>query len=166
MQITTLHDLLMVKLQKLYSIEDQLVMAIPKLADAASDKKLKEALMEHLEVTQQQRDRLTSLGTELGIIMAEKTDEVMRKLIEESQELIQKISDPVVRDAAIMGGTAKVEHYEMAAYHAAHTLANKLELDDVAEVLDDSHGEEKQAAMKIEGMAEAGIVGKIKEALA
>jgi len=165
MKIDNLEELFKVQLQTLYDIEVQLINALPLLIDSAKSDGLKNALNQHLEVTKKQRQRLEEIGRDRDMDLEGKSDQGMMHILLEGQRLVNQIEDPEIRDSAIMGGTEKVEHYEMAAYQSAKTTAHKLDDKEVADKLDETLKEEKQAADSISLMAQGGLMGKINQAL-
>jgi len=165
MKIKSVDELLNIQLQMLYSVEDQLVKAIPVLAELATDEKLKKSLEEHLEVTEKQRARLEEIGKDKDIILGGVQDQALMYILKSGQTLVQQITDLQVKDDAIMAGTDKVEHYEIAAYQAAISVAKKADRDDIVDILQETLGEEKKAATMVEAMASGGLVDKIKQAI-
>lgn len=165
MRIQNTNDLFEIQLQTLYSVEDQLVKAIPLLAESASDSKLKKALQQHLETTKTQRERLQEIGDEMDVTLTGVPDQALMYILKSGLTILQEISDPKLRDSAIMGGTAKVEHYEMAAYESAVTLAKQLQKDDIAQRLNETLDEEKKAAKMVEIMSQTGIAEGVKKGI-
>lgn len=93
---TGLKDLLGEDLQDLLTAENQLVAALPKLADAAHHPKLKEAFTKHLEQTKGHVDRLKNALQLLGESDEAKTCKAMKGLVEEGQETLLR-SVPYMR---------------------------------------------------------------------
>jgi ferritin-like metal-binding protein YciE len=65
MALNSLHALYVSELKDLYSAENQLLKALPKMAKAADSEKLRAAFEEHLEVTKGQVKRLDKIFEEL-----------------------------------------------------------------------------------------------------
>jgi ferritin-like metal-binding protein YciE len=149
MKIEMLDQLLQEELRDIYDAEKQLVKAIPKMAKAASSTELQEALNEHLEVTRGQVQRLEQAFEALGTKAKGKTCAGMKGLIEEGGEVIGQEANEDMKDLAIIGAAQRVEHYEIAAYGTARTLAEHLGNDDVAELLQETLDEEAEADMKL-----------------
>ena len=157
MKLESLHDLLVDELKDLYSAENQLLKALPKMAKAAASPELKAAFEEHLEETKGQVDRLVSVFESLGVSPKGKKCVAMEGLIEEGKEIIEEEGDKSVKDAALICAAQKVEHYEMAGYGCARTFANLLGLDDVANLLQETLDEEGNADKKLTEIAETSI---------
>src|SRR5436190_1339807 len=135
MKMESLQELLSHELSDLYSAENQLLKALPKMAKAAASPELKAAFEEHLEETKGQVERLSSVFEKLGESPKRKKCKAMEGLIEEGSEVIELEGDDSVKDAALICAAQKVEHYEMAGYGCARTFASLLGLDEVAELL-------------------------------
>jgi ferritin-like metal-binding protein YciE len=161
MQLQTLRDLFEHEISDLYSAETQLVAALPKLAAAASNDDLREAFQHHLEETRDHVRRLEDIRAELRLTRSD-VCEGMRGLIEEGNEIVNAEGDSAVKDAALIAAAQRVEHYEIAAYGTARTLAGELDLDDAKDQLDQTLDEESNAdklltKIAIGGMLRTGI---------
>lgn len=152
-----LQKLLTNELQDLYDAEQQLVKAIPKMIEAANSSELQEALKEHLSVTQNQVTRLEEVFSALGEKAQKKSCKGMAGIISEGQEMIGEDLEEATMDAAIISAAQKVEHYEIASYGTARTLAQTLGNNDVAELLEETLEEEKEADRLLTEIAEASI---------
>lgn len=157
MKLGTLQDLLVDELKDLYSAENQLLKALPKMAKAAANEDLKTAFEEHLEETKGQVKRLEAIFEQLGGSPKGKKCKAMEGLIEEGSEIINAEGEESVKDAALICGAQKVEHYEMAGYGCARTFATLLGLDDVANLLQETLDEEGKADQKLTELAESTI---------
>ena len=122
----TLRDLYVNELRDLHSAELQLITAIPKMAEAASSSQLKNALTTHLEQTRGHVRRLEQIFNALGEKPSGKTCQAMEGLIAEGEGYAKASGDDSVRDAGLIGAAQRVEHYEMAGYGTARSLANRL----------------------------------------
>jgi ferritin-like metal-binding protein YciE len=142
-KVETLDQLLIHEVADLLSAEEQLIEALPKLAQAASAKELKKALINHIKETQSQYTRLQETALALGMQAEQKTIcTAMKGLIAEGQTCVQEIPAGPVRDAAIIGSCQRVEHYEMAAYRGACSFADELGLRDILALLKQTLQEE------------------------
>ena len=133
------------ELQDLLHAEKQLVTALPKMADAAKTANLRAAFEKHLEQTRMQVERLNQAFEMLGSEAEPKTCRAMVGLIEEGEEKIQESDgkEELAADIALITAAQKVEHYEIAAYGNARTLALQIDERDVARLLDYTLGEEE-----------------------
>jgi Mn-containing catalase len=140
-----LEELLMEHLSDLINAEQQLVKALPKMAEAANSEVLSYAFEQHLEDTRAQVERLTEVFTLLGAKAAGKPCKGMAGLIAEGEEVIEEgeEKDEVAADLSLIAAAQKVEHYEIAAYTTARTLASQLGLPAVTELLNASLSEEE-----------------------
>jgi len=149
MSVETLEELFIDELKDLYSAEKQIVRALPKLAKAASTPELQEALQSHLEETKGQVERLEQIAEIVGKKLTGKTCAGMKGVLEEGSEVLEEVEKGNVRDAALIGASQRVEHYEMAGYGTARDFAKLLGLEDVVELLEQTLEEEKAADQKL-----------------
>lgn len=157
MKLSSLHDLFIEELKDLYSAENQILKALPKMAKAASTDELREAFEMHLEETEEHVNRLEKIFDLLGAKARGKKCKAMEGLIEEGKELMNEDADPMVLDAALISAAQKVEHYEMAGYGCVRTWANILRHDEIAELLQETLDEEGAADKKLTELAEEHI---------
>lgn len=144
-----MQELLIDELKDLYSAEKQIVRALPKLAKAASSPELQQALLSHLEETKEQVSRLEKIGEIVGKKLTGKTCVGMKGVLEEGAEVLEATDKGIVRDAALISASQRVEHYEMAGYGSAREFAKLLGHSDVAALLDETLAEEKNADKKL-----------------
>jgi ferritin-like metal-binding protein YciE len=157
LKLDSLRDLLIEELRDLYNAENQLVDALPKLAEAASSNQLKSAFNHHLEETRQHVSRLESIFQQIGEKSSGETCEAMKGLIKEGDILVKAEGDPDVRDAGLVGAAQRVEHYEIAGYGTARSLARRLGENQIAEILQETLNEEAQADKKLTSIAESQV---------
>ena len=157
MKLQTLEDLFLHELKDLYSAENQLVKALPKMAKAATNPDLKAGFEEHLEQTKLHVERLTQIGKELGQKLSGHTCKAMEGLVEEGADLIDEDAEDSVRDAGLIGAAQRVEHYEIAGYGTARALATQLGHDEFAELLEETLNEEKETDAKLTELAESAV---------
>jgi ferritin-like metal-binding protein YciE len=148
-----MQDLLVHELQDLHSAEKQLIKALPKMAQAAHAPELQQALEMHLQETEQHAERLDSIFQQIGASPGRKTCKAMQGLIEEGSELMKEDGEPMVMDAALIAAAQRVEHYEIAGYGCARTFAQYLGMNEVADTLQTTLDEEKQADEKLNQIA-------------
>jgi ferritin-like metal-binding protein YciE len=158
MEISSLKELFEHELRDLYSAEQQILKALPKMVKAARSRQLREAMSAHLAVTEKQAARLDRIFERRGIKLARaKKCKGMEGLLEEGEELMQEeISDDVV-DAALIASAQRVEHYEIAAYGTARSFAEWLEDDESVKLLQQSLDEESDADRKLSELAESSV---------
>lgn len=142
------------ELRDLLDAEQQLTRALPKFADAAATPALKQAFQKHLKETGRHVDRLNQALAALGEAPRARRCVGMRGLLAEGNQMASATPKGALRDAIMISGAQKVEHYEMAAYGTAGTYAEVLGRSDVARLLDESLQEEKRADQKLTEIAE------------
>jgi len=155
MKMQDLQDLFVDLMKDLYSAENQLVKALPKMAKAASNAELKAGFEEHLEQTKEQAARIEEICKMLEVTPKGKKCAGMEGLIEEGKELMEEDAEESVLDAGLIAAAQKVEHYEIAAYGTARTWARQLELDDAVGLLEKTLAEEKETDEKLTELATA-----------
>ncbi len=151
--IESLKDLLIDELKDLYSAEQQLVKALPKMAKAASNQNLKDGFTEHLEQTKGHVQRLEEAFGSLGEKARTKTCKAMQGLIEEGSEAIGLSAPDAIRDACLIGAAQRVEHYEIAAYGTARAFATQVGEEEVARLLGETLREEAETDKKLTTLA-------------
>jgi len=155
--LNTFDELFVEQLQDLYDAEQRLVKALPKMAAAAHNQRLKSAFQEHLRQTEGQVGRLNQVFQKVGREAKSKTCAAMKGLIEEGDEIISSSGDPNVKDAALIAAAQRVEHYEIAAYGTARTFAQRLGRQDAAQLLQQTLDEEAATDKKLTTLAEQSI---------
>jgi ferritin-like metal-binding protein YciE len=156
--LDTLRAALQDHIRDLYNAENQLIKALPKMAKVASNPALKEAITNHLEETRVQADRLERVAEMLGFKPGGKKCKAMVGLIEEGKEVLEDDGEEPIIDEMIISAAQKVEHYEIAAYGTARAIAEKLGLDEVAQLLQETLDEEGAADKKLTEIAEGEVL--------
>ena len=156
-QFDSLHDLFVQQLKDLYDGEEQLVEALPKMAEAATSPELAAAFREHLRETQDHVSRLERVFRAINCEPQRESCPAMKGMIKEGQHVIDASGDPAVRDAALIAAAQRVEHYEMAGYGSVRTFAHQLGRDDLARILQQTLDEEGQADKKLTTIAESTV---------
>jgi ferritin-like metal-binding protein YciE len=157
MGFNSLKDVLQEQLEDLHSAEEQLVVALPKMAQAANHPELREAIEHHLEETRGHLRRVDEALGELGVSKPTEECKAMKGLIAEGEELIQKGGDPTAKDAALIGAAQRVEHYEIAAYGTARQLADDCGYDGIKDLMDQTLDEESNADKLLNKIATGGM---------
>jgi ferritin-like metal-binding protein YciE len=155
MSMDSLRELYVDELKDLYSAENQLLKALPKMAKKASSPELKRAFQDHLGQTERQVSRLEKIFKKLGEKPTGKTCKAMKGLVEEGKEIIEEKGDESVLDAALIGAAQKVEHYEIASYGTARTFASLLGEEDAVTALQQTLDEEGATDKKLTALAES-----------
>lgn len=153
MTANSLQELYVDQLQDLYSAENQIIKALPKMIEAAQSDELRSALKEHLEVTRKQASRVETICQELGEDAQNEKCKGMEGVLKEGSDLLKEVSKEVM-DAAIIAAAQRVEHYEMAGYGTARTYATLLGFSEAASMLEQTLEEEKEADQTLSELAE------------
>ncbi len=160
-----LYDLLEHEINDLYSAEEQIIEALPKMIEKAENPRLKAALNEHLTITKGHKDRLDQVKKILLAGEQEKKPGFLEKifgsskckgtegLIKEGEHMIKQNMSPEVRDAAIIAAAQKIEHYEICGYGTARAYAMQLGLSKIEGLLKQTLDEEYEADDKLSELA-------------
>ena len=143
------------ELKDLYSAENQLVKALPKMAKAASSDELREGFEKHLEQTRGHIQRLEKIFQALGESPKGKTCKGMQGLIEEGSEATEEDYNGSVMDAALIGAAQRVEHYEIAGYGTVRSMAETLGESNHVSLLEKTLEEEKETDEKLTHVAKS-----------
>jgi ferritin-like metal-binding protein YciE len=154
-ELSTIKDLLEDEIKDLYSAETQLTKAIPKMAAGSNNKELSSAFEAHLKETQGQVGRLEQVAEILGTKPTGKKCAGMEGVIKEGAEALDEDGDENVLDLGIIGAGSRVEHYEIAGYTTAISLAKQLGQDNVVKLLNASLAEEQAAETKLRSIAQS-----------
>lgn len=182
--MTDLKDLLRHEIKDLYSVEEQIIEAMPQMIEKANNPQLKQGLERHLRITEEQLKRLDQVKELMdqdhheiqerknsGLfarLMRRHSQENesdsgeekclgMEGIIKESKKMLAEEMEPSVLDAAIIACAQKIEHYEICGYGTARAYARELNLDKIAELLEQTLNEENEADDRLTDMA----VGKV-----
>jgi ferritin-like metal-binding protein YciE len=150
----SLQSLYVDQLRDLYSAEDQILDALPKMIKQSSHRELADALDQHLHVTEQQVLRLKEIFTDLNESPTGETCEAMAGIIKEGKKELSQWDHRDVLDAAIIASAQRVEHYEMAAYGTTRAIAQTLGFERHAGLLQQTLDEEGEADHTLTGIAE------------
>lgn len=140
-----LRELFIDELKDIIYAERALLKALPKMSNNASNESLKQAITEHVAVTERQIERLQEVFQILGESDRGKKCDAMEGLIEEGNSILEETVPGAVRDAAIISASQKIEHYEIASYGTLVAFAKTLGESKVAKLLEETLAEEKEA---------------------
>ena len=157
MQLETLQDLYVHELKDLYSAEKQLIRALPKMAKAAKNDKLAAGFEEHLEQTKEHAARLERILSNHKKSTRGSRCKGMEGIILEGSEMVEEEADPEVKDAGLISAAQRVEHYEIAGYGTARSLARRLSETQIADTMQQTLQEEAQADKKLTAIAESQV---------
>jgi ferritin-like metal-binding protein YciE len=157
MELDSLHELYVEELKDLYSAENQILKALPKMIKAATHRSLKRAFTTHERQTRQHVKRLERIFKQLDESPRGKKCVGMEGLLQEGSDLIKERPDPDVLDAGLISAAQHVEHYEMAGYGTVRTYANLLGHEDQAQLLQQTLDEEKETDALLTELADSSI---------
>ncbi len=149
----TLEDLLEHQLKDLYNAENQLIKALPKMVEAATDKKLKKAFEDHLEETKIHKTRLEEACKQLDFDPKGETCKAMEGLIKEAEGFLKEDATDEVRDAGLIAEAQRIEHYEISGYGTVLNYLKALKHKEAANILMETLNEEQTADTKLNDLA-------------
>jgi ferritin-like metal-binding protein YciE len=152
--IKTMNDLFVHQLQDIYYAENQLVKALPKMAEKASDPQLKQGFLTHLDETRTHVKRLEQVFGMHGVEVEAVDCPAIDGIIEEADEVTGEVADKAVLDAALINAAQAAEHYEITRYGSLVAWAKQLGRSDCASVLQKTLEEEKETDKKLTMIAE------------
>jgi ferritin-like metal-binding protein YciE len=154
MSALSLNDLYLEELQDLYDAENRLIKALPKLAEAAESDELRNGFELHLKQTNEHARRLEQIFQRMGEEPKRKKCAAMVGLIQEGEDLMDEHYEEGVKDAALISGAQRVEHYEIAAYGCVSTWAGLLGDKESKAILEQTLSEEKETDRKLTELSE------------
>jgi len=164
MKLDNLHQLYLLELKDLYDAEQRIIEALPKMIESAQSTELRSALSMHLEQTHGHVSRLE----EVFQIHNESPEREKCKgiigIIDEDKVLVKHDENRDVRDAGIIAGAQKVEHYEIAGYGSVRTWAQQMGHTRAAQLLEQTLNEEKEADKKLTDIAMKSNVEAVRRA--
>src|ERR1700730_17797664 len=153
METNRLKHLYIQELKDLYSAENQMVKALPKMAKASSSDDLRAGFEGHLSQTKEHVARLEEIFKALGESPKGKKCKGMQGLIMEGAEMIEEDPAPEELDAGLISAAQRVEHYEIAGYGCVSTYAKLLGEDHAASLLRQTLVDEKETDEKLSQLA-------------
>jgi ferritin-like metal-binding protein YciE len=155
--IKTMNDLFVHQLQDIYYAENQLVKALPKMAEKATDRQLKQGFLTHLDETKTHVQRLEQVFKMHGVEPKAIDCPAIDGIIEEAEEVAGEVADKTVLDAALINAGQAAEHYEITRYGSLIAWAKQLGRNDCAAVLQKTLDEEKATDKKLTSLAENSV---------
>jgi ferritin-like metal-binding protein YciE len=155
--IKTMDDLFLHQLQDIYYAEKQLVKALPKMADTATDKQLKQGFLTHFDETKTHVQRLEQVFKMISAEVKAVDCPAIDGIIEEAEEVTGEVADKSVLDAALINAAQAAEHYEITRYGSLIAWAKQLGRADCASILQKTLDEEKATDRKLTTLAEGKV---------
>lgn len=153
-KLRNLHGLYINQAKIMLSAEQQIVRALPRMIEKASDSQLRQAFQSHLQETESHVTRMQGILNHTTAEAGPEKCHVLAALVDETEEMIQDSADETVRDAALIAAAQRVEHYEIAVYGALRHFAQVLGLGGDAEILNQTIHEEGHADHLLTSIAE------------
>jgi ferritin-like metal-binding protein YciE len=153
MEMQSLRELMIDELKDLYSAENQILKALPKMIKKATSPDLKQGFEKHLKETEGHVERLDKIFQELEQSPRGKKCKGMEGIIEDGKQLMEGDAEPDVMDAGLIGAAQHVEHYEMAGYGCVRTYSELLGLANISKLLQQTLNEEKATDQKLTELA-------------
>jgi ferritin-like metal-binding protein YciE len=158
-----LKDVMIDELRDMYSAENQLVKALPKLAKGAKNSELKTLFTSHLEETKGQVQRLKEVFEMLGEKATGEHCNGMEGVVEEGADALEKDEEGASFDSGLIGAALRTEHYEIAGYTAVIAMANTLGRSEIVSLLTKNLNEEQNAAKKVMEVGQSILKAAAKE---
>lgn len=149
-----LNDLFLDMLKDVFHAEKQLLRALPKMARAAKNEELRNALNTHKDETQGQVERLEQIFEMVGKRAQAKPCEAMMGLVAEGQEIMEEYKDSPALEAGMIAAQQAIEHYEIARYGTMRTWAQQLGMNDAVPLIEQTLEEEKKTDQLLTQLAE------------
>jgi ferritin-like metal-binding protein YciE len=155
--IKTMNDLFLHQLQDIYYAEKQLVKALPKMAEKATDKQLKQGFLTHLDETRTHVQRLEQVFQAIGAPVKAVDCPAIDGIIKEADEVAGEVADKSVLDAALINAAQAAEHYEITRYGSLIAWAKQLGRNDCVALLQKTLDEERATDKKLTTLAESKV---------
>lgn len=156
-KVRSFDELCLENLKDIYDAEHQIMEALPKMAEAATSPRLKEAFHAHLKQTQGHIKRLEQVFELMGESPERKTCVAAKGLIAEGKENLREVTQGPLLDAILIESAQKVEHYEIASYGTLRTFATQASRAEVAQLLEATLKEEEDTDRALTSIAETVI---------
>jgi ferritin-like metal-binding protein YciE len=153
MNVNSFRDLYIAELQEIRSVEEQLIGALPRMADVAGHAELKQGIQTHLEETRAQQARVEEILRRHNAEPREHVDQAMQAMLQEAEKWASMVQDQNLRDAGLIASAQRVEHYEIAVYGSLATWAKQLGLDEDLQALLAILEEEKRTDERLSRLA-------------
>jgi len=146
------------EIKDIYWAEKHLIKTLTKMKKAATTPELQQAFADHLEVTREHVTRLEEVFELLGEKAVAKKCDAMEGITKEGESIIEDTEEgTATRDVGLILAGQKVEHYEISTYGGLAQLARTLNHEDVAEILEKTLSEEKEADKLLTSVAENSV---------
>jgi len=147
-------DILTTELKEIYSAERQLSRALPKLVKRVDSGPLKQKLEQRLQEGETIIEGLDKIFEQMEVTKARPKNIAVEGLIEDINEHLEQIDEPKLLDPVILASLQKVEHYCIAAWGTARSLAQAQKEQPVVQLMERALKEGKQYDEQMTQLAE------------
>ena len=149
------------ELQQIHSAENQLSRILPRLSKAVESEKLRELLDERLDQGERILKEVESALDEVEASPGRRKNVAAEGLINDVREHIQEIESGPALDAVLIAGLQKTEHYCIAAWGTARSLAQATGQNEGIKVMERALKEGKELDQQLTELAEQEVTPKL-----
>ncbi|MGH8230141.1 MAG: ferritin-like domain-containing protein [Steroidobacteraceae bacterium] len=120
------NEILVMELQEIHSAETQLARLLPRFAKAVEAEELRRCIEQRQEESERIIEELDAAFDELEERPGRKRNPAAEGLISDAREHVQELAQGPARDVVLLGAMQKLEHYCIAAWGTARSLAEAL----------------------------------------
>lgn len=154
-------ELLLLELQEIHSAENQLSRMLPRIMKAAESEKLQQMLEERQQQGERLIQELESVFDEMEQSPGRKKNVAAEGLINDMREHVQEIEQGPALDAVLIAGIQKTEHYCIAAWGTARSLAQAVGEETTVEAMERALDEGKAMDEQLTQLAEQEITPQL-----
>ena len=147
-------ELLVLELQGIHNAETQLSRVLPRLAKAAKSEKLQQMLEQRQEEGERILQQIDPVFDELDASPGRRKNVAAEGLINDVREHVQEIESGPALDAVLTAGIQKIEHYCIAAWGTARSLAEAVQQQTVVKAMERALNEGKNVDQQLTQLAE------------
>jgi ferritin-like metal-binding protein YciE len=154
MPMQTPQDLFVHELSSIHNAEQIIVQMLGEAQGLVQNPQLKEGLRMHQEQSRQQAQRIEQIFQQLGAQPHPVQCYAVEGLFQELKEVQQSNPSPEVLEGLVVGGAAKTEHFEIAAYTGLIEKARAMGQTEAAQLLQQNLQEEQQMLQQVEQISQ------------
>lgn len=147
-------ELLLTELREIYSAENQLTKALPRLSNVIQSEGVRELMNRRLEQAEELIADIENVFEELEVQPGRTKNVAAEGLLRDAQEHVQKIEKGPALDAVLIGAVQKLEHYCIAAWGTSRAFAEALGVESAAEAMQRAIDEGKELDEEFTQIAE------------
>ena len=153
MAMQTIEELFEHELKDLYSAEHMLLAALDQMANESADRGIRKAFAQHRKETQGQIKRLEKILRSLGQTPEAATCHGIEGLLKEKKTFMKERPSDELIEFFNIGAGQKTERYEITSYESLIDMAEKLDLREAVELLEQNLQEEEAALNRLKMIA-------------